>query len=178
MLQVIVVRLAGGICHSSDKYLTPVCNTHTRREPHACQTLQLQCLCWPAGCPLTLSPCEKLFWPDKRSLNLKSGTLRETWKTQVVAPLLPSTHSALSPAGFSALNFPTVPSRASRSICMQRHITVSLWVLIVVGDVPRTQKDISLAVGVEKRRKGVGDYFASWVVCPHLWENSIFTFCN
>lgn len=59
------MRLAGGICHSPDKYLTPACNTHTQRESLVCQTLQLQCRPASVGCPLAPLSCEKLFRPER-----------------------------------------------------------------------------------------------------------------
>lgn len=70
-------------------------------------------------------------------------------------------HSAFPP-GFHHLMFPqcTCQARAGRSICMQRHIMVSVRVLIVVGDVLHTQKDISRAVDKAKRERG-------WVTILH-----------
>lgn len=111
-------------------------------------------LCRPARCPLALLSWENLFRPDKSSLNQNSGTLQcctlDFWSAQPFPP------------GFHHLIFPqyTCQAGAGRSICMQRHIMVSVWVLIVVGDVSHTQKDISRAVDKAKRERG-------WVTILH-----------
>lgn len=76
-LQVIVVRLAGGICHSSDKYLTPACNTHM--EGASCLSDTAASVpSRPAGCPLAPLSCEKLFRADRSSRNQKLWHLAGT----------------------------------------------------------------------------------------------------
>lgn len=114
----------------------------------------------PAGCPLALFSCENLFTADRNSLNQKVWHLAGTRQTWCYTLNFWSTQP--SPQGFHHLIFPQYKcqARAARSICMQRHIMVSVWVLIVVGDVLHSQKDISRAVDKAKRERG-------WVTILH-----------
>lgn len=114
----------------------------------------------PAGCPLALFSCENLFTADRNSLNQKVWHLAGTRQTWCYTLNFWSTQP--SPQGFHHLIFPQCKcqARAARSICMQRHIMVSVWVLIVVGDVLHSQKDISRAVDKAKRERG-------WVTILH-----------
>lgn len=169
-------RTSGGyICHSPDKYLTLSCNTHTHTERDLSVRHCSHSAALPGRLPsCSLLSCEKWFRADKHGLNQSPGTLQGHERRHYTAFLI---HTAFS-YRFSSL-FPqcTCQAGAGGGICMQGHIMHSLSVDCGWWCFAHTKRHLS-GGRQGKKRKGVGDYFASWVVCPHLWENSIFTFCN
>lgn len=102
------MRLAGGICHSPDKYLTPACNTHTHRGSLSCVRHCSYSAVLPQSAALLL-PCLVRNYSDRRggSLNQKLRHLTGTWKARC------STLNFPLSSRFSSLNFPTIhmPSR-------------------------------------------------------------------
>lgn len=131
----------------------------------------------PAGCPLALFSCENLFTADRNSLNQKvwhlAGT-RQTWCYTL------NFWSTAFSSRFSSPNFPTIqmPSQSCQKY-LHAKTHHGFCVSVDCGRWCFALTKRHLSGGRQgKKRKGVGDYFASWVVCPHLWENSIFTFCN
>lgn len=165
-----MVRLPGGICHSPDKYLTLACNTHMALWSLVCQTLQLQSR--PAqAAALLLSCLWEIIQTRQGQPESKVWHLTGTWKTRCCT---------LDFWLLLQVNFPTIHmqsqscqkylhAKTHRGFCVS--VDCGWWCFV------HTKRHLS-GGRQGKKRKGVGDYFASWVVCPHLWENSIFTFCN
>lgn len=134
---------------------------HTHGGARLCQTLQLQYR--PAQPPALLLSC---LVRNNSVQQTRAGWIKSLAPCRNKADIVLDTqfliHSSLRPLVFCHLIFPQRKCQdgAASSICMQRHITVSVWVLIVVGDVLHTQKDISQAADKAKRERG-------WVTILH-----------
>lgn len=145
--------------------------THTWRSLCLSDTAAtvLSCL---LGCPLALLSCEKWFTLDTGSLNPNSGTLQEQARHGV-------SHSISDPRrrGWSFVTEQTSGRSCQTYLHAKTHHSFCVSVDCGWWCFAHTKRHLS-GGRQGKKKKGVGDYFASWVVCPHLWENSIFTFCN